>query len=147
MSSADHVSSECEWCGEWFSRPRPQGEGQRFCSRSCAAKHQHSTKEVSRTTPEISTSLRKSILDRDQYQCQRCGTHVGRRDDNSVEPAEIHHVVPKRAGGSNHRYNLVTLCSECHNQIHWVMKRLPETHPKLLEELRDVVCEGRDHDG
>jgi 5-methylcytosine-specific restriction endonuclease McrA len=31
---------------------------------------------------------------------------------------EIHHLVPRAAGGKNRQDNLVTLCASCHRLLH-----------------------------
>lgn len=46
----------------------------------------------------------------EETECFICGTHR----PNSIE---IHHVVPRRYGGSDAPENLVNLCSSCHSAI------------------------------
>lgn len=53
-------------------------------------------------------SIRQSILDRDNHQCQHCG---------STEHLEIHHINYYNLG-DEHPSDLVTLCATCHNAIH-----------------------------
>ena len=57
-------------------------------------------------------NLRKAILLRDGCRCQMCG--AGGRAGNVLE---VHHIKPKRDGGTNTQGNLVTLCSECHKKV------------------------------
>jgi hypothetical protein len=52
---------------------------------------------------------RTSCLQRDNYMCQSC---------SSKEKLEVHHWEPYRFSYNNSLENLVTLCRECHNQIH-----------------------------
>lgn len=49
------------------------------------------------------------IVIRDKYACQWCGLHIpgGYR-------LEVHHIIPRISGGSDHPHNLVTLCHDCH---------------------------------
>jgi hypothetical protein len=47
------------------------------------------------------------ILKRDEHKCQWCG---------SSQVMEVHHIIPRRAGGSDHPHNLVTLCHACHKK-------------------------------
>jgi len=49
--------------------------------------------------------IRKVILKRDSYCCQRCGQTEG--------SMHIDHVVPKRLNGSDDEWNLITLCQFC----------------------------------
>lgn len=39
--------------------------------------------------------------------CARCGRRA----------VDVHHVLPRRAGGTNHPSNLRSLCRACHNHI------------------------------
>lgn len=60
--------------------------------------------------------LRKSIYERDNYTCQRCGYHP-KMEDRSV-PIQAHHIIPKSKGGSDNKSNLITLCRSCHGVQH-----------------------------
>jgi len=77
---------------------------------------------------------RLTILDRDGYTCQNCGTDVvsGRYDDG--ETAHVHHIEEKSEGGEDVPSNLVTLCEGCH------IKR----HRQTPIELPDFDLEGED---
>lgn len=52
--------------------------------------------------------LRRQILQRDGYACQRCG---------STSQLEIHHLKARHAGGTDSPENLITLCEACHAQF------------------------------
>ncbi|MCK4305035.1 MAG: HNH endonuclease, partial [Candidatus Eisenbacteria sp.] len=54
--------------------------------------------------------------------------------------SEVHHIVPRELGGSNHPENLVVLCSTCHKL--WHEKKLDG---RLLERVleRSQVIGGR----
>ena len=53
--------------------------------------------------------IRNIILARDNYCCCRCSKGDMRLD--------IHHIIPRRAGGKNETKNLITLCRKCHQFI------------------------------
>jgi len=55
----------------------------------------------------LSSSLRESVLERDNHECQRCGT---------TENLEAHHIVPVSHGGSDEKDNLAILCQDCHKE-------------------------------
>jgi 5-methylcytosine-specific restriction protein A len=58
-------------------------------------------------------AVRDRVVARDGRRCQECGKELG-----SV-PAwltEVHHIVPKAKGGSDHPSNLMTLCVMCHRR-------------------------------
>ena len=49
------------------------------------------------------------ILRRDEFTCQLCG---------SYRHLQIHHIKPRSRGGDNSEANLLTLCSDCHAEVH-----------------------------
>jgi len=56
----------------------------------------------------VSPKLRREVLDRDGYECQRCGRSV-----RLLLRYSLHHRRPRAAGGSKHANfaaNLITLC-------------------------------------
>jgi 5-methylcytosine-specific restriction endonuclease McrA len=53
----------------------------------------------------------------------------------------VHHIIPRGAGGPDELANLVTLCSDCHDEAHRILSRIGESHPELLEKLRAIVVE------
>jgi ATP-dependent DNA helicase RecQ len=54
-------------------------------------------------------SLRRSVLKRDGWRCQSCGSCAG---------LEVHHIMPRSRLGHDAEENLITLCWECHRKIH-----------------------------
>jgi 5-methylcytosine-specific restriction endonuclease McrA len=59
----------------------------------------------------IPPSVRAAVLARDRHRCATPGCR-------STHFLEVHHVMPRRQGGSNRAENLVTLCSRCHGFAH-----------------------------
>jgi 5-methylcytosine-specific restriction endonuclease McrA len=51
--------------------------------------------------------IRKSVLQRDNFTCQKCG---------SKDELVAHHLIPYRLGGSDDLENLITLCRKCHGR-------------------------------
>lgn len=71
--------------------------------------------------------MKSAVLRRDRYRCQDCGLVFGRRRRKVYDPAlrrgrggyrweslEVHHIIPRSDGGSDHPGNLKTLCPACH---------------------------------
>ena len=54
-------------------------------------------------------NVKEYVRCRDGYKCRKCGskTHL-----------EVHHIIQRKDGGTNHRDNLVTLCHNCHAALH-----------------------------
>lgn len=57
----------------------------------------------------LDENLRKASLLRDGFKCMECGKKNCK--------LEVHHINPRRFGGSNSINNLITLCSICHRNI------------------------------
>lgn len=75
--------------------------------------------------PEDWEDRRKQVLDRDGYECQKCGT-----TDTTLH---VHHVTPISEGGSHRLSNLETLCERCHAKEHPVQTTL---HSALAQNRR-----------
>ncbi len=63
--------------------------------------------------------IRSQVLRRDAWQCQSCGRRT---------VGQVHHIIPRRGGGSNDLSNLLTLCGKCHMLVSpvpdWVIVRV-----------------------
>ncbi len=57
-------------------------------------------------------SVRAIVLDRDARRCQECGELCKKGE------ADVHHLVPRAAGGLDEPANLITLCDGCHAARH-----------------------------
>jgi 5-methylcytosine-specific restriction endonuclease McrA len=55
------------------------------------------------------TSLRKAVLQRDGWRCQKCG---------SLTHLEVHHLIKRSRLGDDTMDNLITLCADCHRDCH-----------------------------
>ena len=62
-----------------------------------------------RLDPEAYRELHRQILERDSWRCQACG---------SMQRLQVHHLRFRSHSGSDSEENLITLCSECHVQLH-----------------------------
>lgn len=62
-----------------------------------------------RLVPDSYRKLHRQILQRDGWRCQMCG---------SMQRLEVHHVQFRSHSGSDSEQNLITLCAECHAQMH-----------------------------
>lgn len=56
--------------------------------------------------------IRRKILVRDKYTCQRCG-----KSSRNGKGLSIHHIVPRSNGGTDRKSNLLTLCDKCHDLV------------------------------
>ena len=53
--------------------------------------------------------IQGKVIQRDKGSCQFCMADQGRMD--------VHHITPRKYGGSNSMDNLILLCSYCHSRI------------------------------
>lgn len=58
------------------------------------------------------SGIREKILERDNHACQGC--------DNKISKFHIHHILPRKKGGTDHYDNLITLCAKCHKKYEGV---------------------------
>ncbi len=57
-------------------------------------------------------NVREYVLYRDNHTCQACN---GKSKDKVLN---VHHIIPRTAGGTNKPDNLITLCESCHKAYH-----------------------------
>jgi 5-methylcytosine-specific restriction endonuclease McrA len=62
-----------------------------------------------RQAPKLYTELRRLILERDSWRCQKCG---------SSRNLDVHHIRRRSALGDDTEVNLITLCRACHQFLH-----------------------------
>lgn len=54
-------------------------------------------------------TLHRTIVERDGWRCQACGSMSG---------LEVHHIQERSRMGDDSEANLITLCWQCHRRIH-----------------------------
>jgi len=72
--------------------------------------------------------LRNQVLERDGYECQRCG-----KSQDASKSLHAHHERRVVEGGEDHPENLTTVCKECHDKIHAEDRR-----KGTLEDIKDI---------
>jgi 5-methylcytosine-specific restriction endonuclease McrA len=81
-------------------------------------------------------SIRQAVLDRDNYQCQKCKAR-------NTE-LHVHHIVPRSKGGNDGLKNLITLCKDCHNSLHkglWTLNIKGKRGSKTRSATQiDTIC-------
>lgn len=55
--------------------------------------------------------IRECVFKRDDHKCRICGAHA----------QSVHHIRPRQFGGKNHPRNLISLCRECHAEVHYII--------------------------
>ncbi len=64
-----------------------------------------------RNRATIPPRIRQLVLERSRFRCQAPGCA-------GTQYLEVHHIIPRSRGGTNHPENLRVLCSACHAQAH-----------------------------
>ena len=62
-----------------------------------------------RLDSESYSELHRQVLERDGWRCQGCG---------SMQNLQVHHLTFRSQSGGDMEQNLITLCAECHEQVH-----------------------------
>ena len=82
-------------------------------------------------------NVKEYVRCRDGYKCRKCGskTHL-----------EVHHIIQRKDGGTDHRDNLITLCHDCHTALHRgeFTLRKPKggyKDPAFMNQMRNKLVE------
>ena len=78
----------------------------------------------------IPNLIRKEVYRRDHFRCALCDSDRG---------LQVHHVVHRSKGGTNHPQNLITLCWKCHAVAHGT--RLPDMDFMQPAEVNQACVE------
>ena len=62
---------------------------------------------------ELSNEIKRKVSQRDNYTCQAC---------DQPTKGQVHHIKPRRLGGTDDLENLTLLCGRCHMLISVVPK-------------------------
>ncbi len=120
-SRRQRPNSVCPICNIEFKR---KGTKSKYCSSECYHKSHaigRAPNKRIQNTPAKWESIKKSILERDNYTCQKCQILcIGKGE------ACVHHVIDRE---HNCSIDLITLCRPCHTQVTVVEQAL-----KLLKE-------------
>ena len=86
-------------------------------------------------------NVKEYVRWRDGFKCQHCH-HKG----DSRTKLEVHHIVQRKDGGTDHRDNLVTLCHDCHAALHrgeFTLRKPKGGYkaPTFMNEMRNKLVE------
>lgn len=96
----------------------------------------------------LDSSLKTAVLTRDGGVCQCCGEGIGEPEVSQL--MKIHHIVPVELFGPDRQDNLITVCANCHDKVHYYdegrykpdgelpkVRRNPLVLGNMIQELRD----------
>ena len=122
----------CKYCNKWFHPNNSNvnhyiqaGDGRLNlycsdgCKKSCPTYGMRKYEKGFRqnTSREVQPELRKLVLERDNWTCQKCGRS---KDEDINLILHCHHIDPVKNNPieSADMDNCVTLCKECHKEAH-----------------------------
>jgi hypothetical protein len=79
---------------------------------------------------QLQQSTRQEVFDQKGHECLFCGVTGEQHEQEYGRDLDVHHVIPKRKGGSNDPSNLIPVCIGCH-------KTLEATQGKALGRIAD----------
>jgi len=125
---------KCMYCDRWYIpsiisvyskiqciNGKQSGESNLYCSNVCKQACPTYGQNIypkgfkddkTNTSREVQPALRKRVLKRDNYTCQKCGTIDTELHCHHYEGVEINPIESADAD------NCITLCKACHNDIH-----------------------------
>jgi len=117
----NRVTTECANCGDTIHRKPSRAEeyDELYCGRACQGEHR-SKRFTGQNHPNwrggshLIDAVKKQLqppfsVVRDECrdaECKQCGS--------SDTLLDTHHIIPVSAGGTNEKWNLMTLCRTCH---------------------------------
>lgn len=101
----------CDKCGKKFTSDIRLRKDRKKCCDNCKRKVVHYKEDFSSIT-DLSKRTISKILKRANKECQLCGWNESSCD--------IHHIIPRKDGGSNDTKNLIVVCPNCHRILHTI---------------------------
>jgi len=83
---------------------------------------------------QITKTRREEVLSEKGHECRFCGVTEAQHKEDHGRSLDIHHIIPKRQGGTDDVSNLLPVCIDCH-------RTLEETQGKALTRIRDEHTE------
>jgi 5-methylcytosine-specific restriction endonuclease McrA len=86
---------------------------QQLVQQKIADKHASYIRKVEASSLlDLSSRTVTKILKRMNLPCSNCGWHI----KNVI--CDVHHIIPKKEGGTNEHSNLTYICPNCHRLAH-----------------------------
>lgn len=136
QKTSEKVNIICETCGDEFQVVPSRRDEARFCSRACVgswvSENQSGQDHPNwRGGKSVYDAVKKQLSPtfhsvKDDYRkdwCELCGESDCKLD--------VHHIIPIMVGGTNEKWNMMTLCNSCHHKAEWHTRRF--TDPVLVE--------------
>ena len=96
-------------------------------------------KKVVKTIKDVSSRTAEKIMKRMSLPCSCCGFHV------QGVTLDVHHIVPKKEGGTDDMDNLCYICPNCHRIAHTNSQLLKNQLVSLEQQLKDCGKDWHDY--
>lgn len=120
----------CKKCGKIF-HSRELG---RYLCYDClpkVIKYNEVRKSRPRSIKEVSSRTISKIMLRAKLPCSCCNFYV---PDTMLD---IHHIIPKKDGGTDDMNNLTYICPNCHRIAHTDVSKLPNSLISIEQQLKE----------
>lgn len=110
----------CKWCGQSLKSKRQLS----YCCEDCKIEFQRLAVWGRGVAP-----LPYRILCRDNFTCKECGLFGAYKNKHGLfvpiaVGLDVHHLIQVSEGGTDQQNNLITICNDCHNQIHGIRSNI-----------------------
>lgn len=95
-------------------------------------------KEDPKSILDVSKRTTAKILKRMDLPCSCCGFYV------KGVSLDVHHIIPRKNGGTNDMSNLTYICPNCHRIAHTDIKLLNKPLISILQQLEDSGKDWKD---
>lgn len=92
------------------------------------------------TTNRSWEAVREEVRNRDDSECRFCGITDDEHREEHGKGLDVHHVIPRKDGGTDAPQNLATLCRSCHNT-------LEQLHAEAVADVSRKADYSDDHSG
>jgi len=92
----------------------------------------------------ISSRFKKIYGSRTSWRCEVCGWAPPRYGTDYYKVMEVHHAMPKNAGGKDEPGNLILLCPNCHRIAHRITSSLLRIDRDAILTRQQVVSRTRE---
>jgi len=82
---------------------------------------------MTRSLPSDWKHKREEVLEKYEHECANCG----KKEEERGTRLEVHHIVPREAGGTDKLSNLAPLCVPCHFAVHHADTQAPTGGPTI----------------
>lgn len=132
FANFETVDRICEQCGKIY---HSKDLSRKVCFECLPTSIRHNAKnrvkQVVASIKDVSSRTVEKILRRMSLPCSCCGFHV------QGVALDIHHILPRKEGGTDDMNNLCYICPNCHRIVHTNIQLLSNPLISIEQQLKD----------